>query len=42
MPKIWEQIGAGVSERTYDAAATFGVLPANVTIQKGENSLPKN
>ena len=41
MPKVWEQIGAGVSERTYDAAATFGVLPANVTIQKGEILFPR-
>ena len=41
MPKVWEQIGAGVAERTYENAASFGVLPKNVTVHKGEILFPR-
>ena len=41
MPKVWEQIGASESDVTYDNAAVFGVLPANVTVHKGEVLFPR-
>lgn len=41
MPKIWEQIGASESDVTYDNAATFGILPKNVTVHKGEIIFPR-
>ena len=41
MPKVWEQIGASESDVTYDNAAAFGVLPANVTVHKGEVLFPR-
>ena len=41
MPKVWEQIGAGEAERTYENAASFGVLPKNVTVHKGEILFPR-
>ena len=40
MPKIWEQIGAeGLTD--YESAGKFGVLPANVTVHKGEIIFPR-
>lgn len=41
MPKIWEQIGAGEADVSYDNCATFGVLPQNVTVSKGEIIFPR-
>ena len=41
MPKVWEQIGASESDVAYDNAATFGVLPKNVTVRKGEIIFPR-
>ena len=41
MPKIWEQIGAGESDVSYDNAAEFGILPLNVTVKKGEIIFPR-
>ena len=39
--KIFAQIGAGEGERTWESAGTFGVLPADVTIHRGENLFPR-
>lgn len=36
MPKALEQIGATDKETTHENAAKYGVLPANVTVKKGE------
>ncbi len=41
MPKVWEQIGAKESDVAYDKIATFGVLPAYVTVHKGEVLFPR-
>lgn len=41
MPKVWEQIGADESLITYDNAGKFGVLPATVTVKKGEVLFPR-
>lgn len=41
MPKVWEQIGADESLITYENAGKFGVLPANVTVKKGEVLFPR-
>lgn len=41
MPKVWEQIGADKSLITYENAGRFGVLPANVTVKKGEVLFPR-
>ena len=41
MPKVWEQIGAKEADVTYDNAAVFGVLPADVTVKKGEVLFPR-
>lgn len=41
MPKVWEQIGAAESLITYENAGKFGVLPANVTVKKGEVLFPR-
>ncbi len=41
MPKVWEQIGADESVINYEAAGKFGVLPANVTVKKGEVLFPR-
>lgn len=41
MPKVWEQIGADASLITYENAGKFGVLPANVTVHKGEVLFPR-
>ena len=39
--KIFAQIGADASVTTWDAADTWGVLPANVTVHKGEAIFPR-
>lgn len=41
MPKVWEQIGAAESEITYENAGKFGVLPADVTVHRGEIIFPR-
>ena len=41
MPEVWEQIGAGENDVTYDNAGKFGVLPANVTVHKGRIIFPR-
>ncbi len=41
MPKVWEQIGADESIITYENAAKFGVLPADVTVKKGPALFPR-
>ena len=41
MPKAWEQIGASADDVTYENAAKFGVLPANVTVHKGDVLFPR-
>lgn len=41
MPKVWEQIGAEQPMTAYDTLGTFGVLPANVTVHKGEVLFPR-
>ena len=41
MPKIWEQIGADEACVSYDKTASFNVLPADVTVHKGEIIFPR-
>ena len=41
MPKIFEQIGANDSDISYENAAKWGVLPACVTVKKGEVLFPR-
>ena len=41
MPKVWEQIGADETMVTYEKSGTFGVLPADVTVKKGEVLFPR-
>ncbi|MDE6593112.1 MAG: methionine--tRNA ligase [Oscillospiraceae bacterium] len=41
MPKIFEQIGAGEADVSYENAGKFGVLPANVTVHKGDVLYPR-
>ena len=41
MPQVWEQIGADESAVSYDNTATFGVLPKNVTVHKGNIIFPR-
>ena len=41
MPKVWEQIGAAESDITYENANKFGVLPADVTVHRGEIIFPR-
>ena len=41
MPKAWEQIGAAADDIIYENAAKFGVLPANVTVHKGDVLFPR-
>ncbi len=40
-PKIFEQIGAGEALCSWESAATFGLLPAEVTVHKGETLFPR-
>ena len=39
--KIFDQIGASEEARGYETAAGFGVLPANVTVHRGETLFPR-
>ena len=39
--KIFAQIGACAEHRTYESAAKFGVLPLDVTVEKGETLFPR-
>lgn len=41
MPKVWEQIGAAESDITCENAGKFGVLPADVTVHRGEIIFPR-
>ena len=41
MPKIWEQIGASEAETAYSTVSSFGTLPANVTVHKGDIIFPR-
>ena len=41
MTKVWEQIGASDTDISYENAAKFGVLPANVTVKRGEIIFPR-
>ena len=41
MPKVYEQIGAKDSDITYENAGKFNVLPADVTVKKGEVLFPR-
>lgn len=41
MPKAWAQIGATENLITYENAAKFGMLPANVTVHKGDALFPR-
>lgn len=41
MPKVWEQISAAESDITYENAGKFGVLPADVTVHRGEIIFPR-
>ena len=41
MPKVWEQIGADESSISYENAGKFGVLPANVTVKRGDIIFPR-
>ncbi|MBP0960916.1 MAG: methionine--tRNA ligase [Oscillospiraceae bacterium] len=41
MPEVWKQIGASESDVSYENAAKFGVLPANVTVHRGEALFPR-
>ena len=39
--KIFDQIGASEEARGYETSAEFGVLPANVTVHRGETLFPR-
>ena len=39
--KIFAQIGGSEAARTWDSAARWGVLPAGVSVAKGENLFPR-
>ena len=39
--KIFDQIGASEEARGYETADKFGVLPANVTVHRGETLFPR-
>lgn len=39
--KIFAQIGAGADLTTWDAAGTWGLLPAGTPVNKGENLFPR-
>ena len=41
MPTVWEQIGADASAVAYDTVDTFGTLPKNVTVHKGNIIFPR-
>jgi len=39
--KAFDQIGAGEALRTWDSACTYGALPADVEVHKGETLFPR-
>ncbi len=39
--KIFSQIGANDKGRTYESAGSFGLLPSNVTVHRGETLFPR-
>lgn len=41
MPEVWKQIGAVEDDVTYENAGKFGVLPADVTVNKGAVLFPR-
>ncbi len=41
MPKVFEQIGAKAEDVEYNTLGTFGILPADVTVKKGEVLFPR-
>ena len=41
MPRVWEQAGISEDIVTYDNAGKFGVLPADVTVKKGDIIFPR-
>jgi methionyl-tRNA synthetase len=41
MPKVWEQIGLSADNATYDNTGSFNVLPADVTVCKGDVLFPR-
>jgi len=41
MPKVWEQIGLSADNATYENAGSFNVLPADVTVCKGDVLFPR-
>ncbi|MBQ4155380.1 MAG: methionine--tRNA ligase, partial [Clostridia bacterium] len=41
MPKIFEQIGAGEADVTYENANKFGILSQTVTVKRGEALFPR-
>ena len=41
MPEVWKQIGAAEDDVTYENAGKFGVLPADVTVNKGAVLFPR-
>ncbi len=40
-PKIWEQVGVPQELTTWESVASFGQLPAEVTVKKGETLFPR-
>lgn len=41
MPKVWEQIGLDPALATYENSGSFGILPIDVTVKKGEALFPR-
>ena len=41
MPKVWEQIGLDKNLVTHENAGKFGVMPANITVSKGDVLFPR-
>lgn len=41
MPKVWEQIGLDENNATYENSGSLNVLPANVTVKKGDVLFPR-
>ena len=41
LPKVWVQIGGSADDVSYENAAKFGVLPADVTVHRGEVLFPR-
>lgn len=41
MPEVWKQIGAAEDDVTYENTGKFGVLPADVTVNKGAVLFPR-